>query len=387
MAYWCRLYNSIDLVDSLDWKRVASGCGDPIFSDRRFIAAVEAGMHRGCAFRHLIVYDGRSAVACTSLTILTIDTVHILPAKLASILRRFPRTFSKLRNLNVLLCGLPVDAGQHCLALASRNPSRDILSTIDEAVCKSAEETRPDVIIYKDFGSDDLNWVGSLRERGYQQISLPVMNVFTASFRDFEQYRAALRSHYRYKINRSLRKLKASGLQITILTDPDKIVEFYTHEVHDLYYQVLAKAKVKFETLPIEFFHELAVRLKGDVHLVALLLGPRPVAFGWCLRAGRTYHLLYAGLDYELNADVDLYFNLMYAWLDCGLRSGASRIEVGQTADDFKARLGCHPRPLYGFAKGLGPFMSVLVRIGAAFLSLSEPEHPAYNVFKDDLVK
>ena len=43
--------------------------------------------------------------------------------------------------------------------------------------------------------------------------------------------------------------------------------------------------------------------------------------------------------------DVDLYFNLMYHQLDDALRLAPERILVGQTADVFKARLGCRPSP------------------------------------------
>jgi predicted N-acyltransferase len=385
MAYRCRLFDSIDLVDPVEWNRVAAACGDPIFSDHRFIAAVEAGMHRSCKFRHLIVYDGSGlAVACTSLTAMKIDTVDVSLPGWGSILRRFPGLFSRLRYFNVLLCGLPVSAGQHCLALTSRSKRRDIVLAIDDAACELARETQQDVIIYKDFGKDDLKWLQPLRNRGYQQVTMPSMHVFTPSFRDFEHYRAALRSHYRYKVNRSLRKLKEAGVQVAVLTNPEEIISFYTRDIHDLYYQVLDRAELKFETLTIEFFHELTVRLKGQIHLVVLSRGARAIAFGWCLKAGSTYHLLFAGLDYGLNAEVDLYFNLMYAWLDCGFRNDVSKIEVGQTANDFKARLGCSSEPLYGYAKGLGPFLSLFVRFGAAFLIPREPEPPAYCVFKNE---
>ena len=42
--------------------------------------------------------------------------------------------------------------------------------------------------------------------------------------------------------------------------------------------------------------------------------------------------MMYAGIDYPLNRDYDLYFNLMYAGFDRALRKGVKRIHVGQTA-------------------------------------------------------
>src|SRR5260370_41580830 len=92
--------------------------------------------------------------------------------------------------------------------------------------------------------------------------------------------------------------------------------------------------------------------------------------------------MLLAGLNYELNVELDLYFRLMYAWLDCALRKRVSKIEVGQTANVFKARLGCYSEPLFAFMKGLGPLRALIVRLGADLMVARPATVPARNVFK-----
>jgi hypothetical protein len=92
----------------------------------------------------------------------------------------------------------------------------------------------------------------------------------------------------------------------------------------------------------------------GPIHLIVLTRASKIVAFGWCLQGPNSYHMMYAGLDFALNDEMDLYFNLHYAALDRALRSGVSRIEFGVTADAFKARLGCYAEPLY-FHQGSWP--------------------------------
>ena len=64
------------------------------------------------------------------------------------------------------------------------------------------------------------------------------------------------------------------------------------------------------------------------------------------------YHAMYGGLDYHLNHEFDLYFNLIYAMLDRALAKRVSTIEVGLGGDAFKAKIGCYCEPLYVFAKG-----------------------------------
>jgi predicted N-acyltransferase len=167
--------------------------------------------------------------------------------------------------------------------------------------------------------------------------------------------------------------LQNRGVQLSVLTDPAEILRLYTPEVHSLYYQVVAKADLKLEVLPIEFFHQLVSRLKGKVDLCVIFKESEIFAFAWCLGDGSTYHLLYAGLDYQFNNDFDLYFNLVYACLDLALRKQASTIHVGQTANAFKARLGCYSEPKYAFAKGLGPMMFRVVHYGANLLVAQKP--------------
>ena len=57
----------------------------------------------------------------------------------------------------------------------------------------------------------------------------------------------------------------------------------YTPEVHALYYQMVAKAEVNIELLPIEFFRELTSPLNGKVELIAFSMDSRVIAIGWCL--------------------------------------------------------------------------------------------------------
>src|SRR6202000_1068948 len=121
--------------------------------------------------------------------------------------------------------------------------------------------------------------------------------------------------------------------------DPQQILAAYTPDVHGLYLNVAARAELKLEVLPIEFFQQLALRAHGEVELLTLAIARRIVALAWCLQAGPDYHVLYGGLDYQLNDDYELYFNLSLASLDHALRKRPARIYFGQTADAFKVRL------------------------------------------------
>jgi predicted N-acyltransferase len=224
--------------------------------------------------------------------------------------------------------------------------------------------------------------MNALLDFGYRRVATPPMHSFSARFQDFDDYCAGLRSNYRRQVMRSIEKFRQCQVHLTVLADAQQIVLLYTPEVHNLYYQVVDNADLRFERLSIDFFRQLASRLEGHVELILFSQGERIIGFVWGLEAASIYYLLYMGFDHELSADLDLYFNMVYAALAHALGKRVAKIQVGQAAGTFKARLGCHSEPLYMFIKGRGAFLSFFVRYGSHLLIAQEPAIPAFNVFK-----
>ena len=382
MAHSYRLFPSIDKVDLAAWEQVRSQAGASIIMDPSFLGAVESSMKQSCRFWYVVVYDDDTRpAACACLTGMTLDMADFSDKAMAWFIRHFPGSMLPLRNFNVLICGLPVSTAHNTLALATRQASPQILPLVDGVISELAATARAHAVVYREFRQDDLQWTKPLLGLGYQRITGPALYFFKPLFTDLEHYCAALKSHYRKQIRRSIRKLESAGVEIKVLTDAEQILKAYTPEVHDLYFQVRDRAGVKFEALTIDYLHELASRLGDKVNLILFSKGSRIIAFGWCLQTATTYYMLYAGLDYHFNDELDLYFNLHYAALDCALRKKVASIELGATGDVFKARLGCYSEPSYIFARGLGPVMSRVIRYGSGFLLPQTPAVPAFEVF------
>jgi hypothetical protein len=388
MSLTCRLYDSIRDVNLPDWQRILSECGGATFMDPRLIAAAEAGMGESCRFRHAIVYDAAGVpVACANLSAMSIDLAYLVDPVAAWVLGHLPRPLSGLRHLKVLFCGLPISAGQNNLALAPHAPSRQVLAALDAVMTQWANQWGARAIVYKEFRKRDLEAMHALEGLGYRCIATPPMHLFPPRFPDFAHYRAALKSHYRKQIGHSQDKFQRGNIEIAILTDPADIRRVYTRDVHALYESVVDRSDMRLERLSLDFFLELSTRLQGNVELIVFSRQSRIVVIGWCLEANAVYHMLFMGIDYELNAEFDLYFNLIYAVLDRALRKGVGEIRVGQAADAFKAKLGCRPEPLYMYMKGLGPVLRSVVRYGSGFLVALPPAPPPFTVFRNDVVQ
>jgi predicted N-acyltransferase len=382
-AYTCRVFDTIDDVDLDIWRSVCAESGASIFMDPRFIAAVETGMKETCRFRYVVVeaQDGRPA-ACACLTETTIDLLDFTDPRVAWVIRRGPKILSRFRQLKVLFCSLPGSPGERSIAFAAAGDHSESLAALDAEMQRLAAQSGMDAVIYKEFSESDLPAMDPLLDRGYRRIEIPAMHGLEPSFKSFADYCAALRARYRMQITRSTKKLKNSGIEAVILTDPGEILRVYTPEVHAMYCSMVAKSDLKVETLSIDYYRELTKRLAGQVDLVVLRKDSRIVGFGWCMRDPLAYHMMYAGIDYDLNADFDLYFNLMFAGFDRALRSGLPKINVGQTATVFKSRMGCYSEPRYVYVKGIGRLMSALFYYGARFLVVQKPSSPPSDIFK-----
>jgi predicted N-acyltransferase len=382
-AYSYRIFESIAQVDAAAWQRLRSACDASFAMDLRFLAAVEASMKEGERFWYIVVYDDKGApAACATVSAMTVDLVGFADPALARIVRWTPLNFSRLRRAKLLIGGLPIGTGQHTLALARPAAGAEILPMLDQVICKIAAEIKADAILYKEFAQGDLAWTAPLLDRGYLRLLTPPSYSLRPKFDDFAQYCAALRGHYRGQITRSRSKLTGAGLDILVLSDPQRICEAYTPEVHALYHQMADRAALKMEVLPLELLHQLALRLDGQIELIAIRKDGRIVAFASCLHAQSAYYTMYAGLDYRLNGEFDLYFNLIYALLEQGMRKRVGTIVFGMGSDAVKSRIGCDPEPLYVFVKGCGPLMSFMVRAAGRFLIAPEAATPRHRIFK-----
>jgi predicted N-acyltransferase len=383
MLYVPRVFNSVNEIERAQWEYVCSACGSPSFMDLRFVAAVEAALKPRCRFWYVILYeDGVRPVACAGLTAMKIDLTDFGDPRVRQILKHGPRFLSRFGNMSVLFCSLPGSPGDRSIAILPSAESAEILAVLDRLMVRFATDAGLDAIIFKEFAPTELECMDSLSDLGYRRIEIPPMHLLDPSFGDFSQYCGALRKKYRQSIGRSTRKLATTGIVSRVLTDPTEILEKYTPEIHEMYCEVVRRSDLKIEILPIEYYQQLVLHMHGQIELVALIKDSQILAFGWCLCDGTVYHMMYGGFDYQLNSEYDLYFNMVYACFDRAFQKRVKWIHVGQTATDFKARMGCYSEARYVYAKGLGLLMSALFRWGSNLLVIKMPARSPARIFK-----
>ncbi len=112
-------------------------------------------------------------------------------------------------------------------------------------------------------------------------------------------------------------------MRVVELYGRDGVADLYTDAVHKLYKAVADRSDVQFEQLPPEFPRELARRMPDNTVFTLIYRGQEIVGFSLSLVSETTFHGMVLGVDYEVNAEAEVYFNLLYQSIDSALRHGA----------------------------------------------------------------
>ncbi|RWX46666.1 Acetyltransferase (GNAT) domain-containing protein [Candidatus Electrothrix aarhusensis] len=181
---------------------------------------------------------------------------------------------------------------------------------------------------------------------------------------DFSAYLGRMRSHYRYKIRASLKRFQ--GVKTSVLKDNSE----FDSKLYKLYEQVYQRSDFKLEKLDISFFQQFPATISvfsvGDK-----LLGFTQTMFS--NQGDQEQIFLFGGLDYNLNEQFHTYINMLLHVIRSGMEQGSERVNLGQTAEDVKTKLGCtlHRRLLY--ARHSNSLVHFFIHRGISLLSYTAP--------------
>ncbi len=204
-----------------------------------------------------------------------------------------------------------------------------MLAILDRLICEFAREERARFIIFKEFNADGARDLKGLESLGYRQADSYPMNYAVSDYRDFDDYLARIRSKKRRMLRGSLRKFAKGNFRVVTLTGREGAADHYTDRVHRLYEAVLSRSPVQFEYLPAEFLRELARRLPDNTSFTYVYRGDEVVAYAASVFSETTFHGVVLGIDYDLNREYELYFNVLFKALDVAFRRGVAGNPAG----------------------------------------------------------
>jgi hypothetical protein len=183
--------------------------------------------------------------------------------------------------------------------------------------------------------------------------------IFANPFLSWEEYLKSLRSHYR----RRLAVIEKTAEKIKIRTSPCR--DTFTNDSYAMYEAVYQRSQGKLEKLSPEFF----CNLPPEFNLTTYALGDK--VLGWTISVvddqGRFYFFL-GGQDYS-HDPINIYLVKVMTILQQGIVSGATHIDLGQSAEIPKMRFGGRIQNKYMTAYHSNPVVRTLIGMGNGLLS------------------
>ena len=188
------------------------------------------------------------------------------------------------------------------------------------------------------------------------------------SWNSFNVYLDAMRSHYRYRVKRALEK----GLNFKIRRIANSA---FDDSLYKLYLNVFNRSDYKLEKLNIDFFK----KFPADIDLFEL--NDEPAGFVQTLKNNEELMFMFGGMDYSRLHEYDLYLNMLLHIIRLGIEGGYSTIDLGQTAESVKCRLGCklYSKSLHAAHKN--SVADFIIKKFIHILSYKTPE-TGYRVFR-----
>lgn len=156
------------------------------------------------------------------------------------------------------------------------------------------------------------------------------------TFKSWEEYLVHFRSDYRRRLQKITKP--GSGTEL-IKTD----CSVFDEEMYRQYLQVYSKSTAKLEKLNFSFFKNLP----PEFQLVTCRKNGKTIGWNIILKSDRSLFFFLGGIDYQQNAENQTYLKLLTNMVAEGIAQGVEFIDLGQTAEIPKIRLGGQPQTKY----------------------------------------
>lgn len=186
--------------------------------------------------------------------------------------------------------------------------------------------------------------------------TLPTV-VLSNHFADWQDYTNSLRSSYRRRIKKI--NQPEDGLRFE-----KKHCSEFTETMYQQYIEVYKRSSGKLEKLSCDFFKHLP----ADFTLTVCYKNREVIGWNIALADRNIYYFFLGGIDYKLNKTYHTYLRLLSTIIRDGIEIKSDFIELGQTAEIPKMRMGGKPNPLYMQAHHSNYFFNKLVKLSGTLL-------------------
>ena len=336
------LADRVDFLNPAHWDALAA---QTVFLSRDYLRVLERHAPANLEPRYAMAFADGEPVAA-----LLLQRVSVGGAQLRKPDGRKLDPMAGLKE-HLLVCGNLLVWGARSMALAPHADESQLWHAVCEAIYRLRRadklDGQSDFALIKDLGMPSQSAPPALRLLGYRSVDTEpdMVLALRPEWRSWDDYLASMTSGYRSAAKKLLKDCAGAGLTLRLATAEEMATR--ADELHALYGQVHQAQGLRLATLSPDYLPAMAAALGERFRCrVAEHADGRWLGFVTSVNDGDTTLGYYIGYDRAANAEAPIYLSLLQSTVQDAIAFGSTRLSLGRTALEPKAKMGCKPEPL-----------------------------------------
>ena len=369
-----KIFHSLGDVPPSDWDNLCA-LGS-VAMTRPFWQLIERAGLNDFAYRYVIVYEGASPVAIAAVYTVTTDIAIFAPPFIRRALDGVRNLFPNFLKWKMLECGTPITINSPPYIRAATVSDAAVIHALNREFRDLAKRERCLIIVVRDFEPDAQSLRGHFRRLGYHWTGSLPNTYMDIRWRTPQQYQAAMRSYYRSKLNKHLKRNVEAGVRHELVDDFAPLADTLCAQWMEVHTHA---SEFQREVLTPTFYRELAAHM--GVLAKVLLFYRRDVLVGHALLLMDAEMLRWLYVGREIAQNDSLYIYVAEKVVEAAILLGAKRLEMGLTTYPIKQDLGADVVPIKLAIRASWGVINPFVGLGYAMLNKVPNPRPR-QVFK-----
>lgn len=321
-----------------------------------YLEALESARPADMEFRYVLISAEEKTVAAAYLQLVNYSDQNF-SGHASWLLLAALKLFFRLKKVRLLFCGNLFRVDFPCLHYQKAEIKlKNVLDILDQV--RAVEKCQLLMLKEKVADDEEQEELFSHGFRCYEEDFTMAIQL-TDSWKTFDDYRDSLKKKYRQR----LRKIRKAKEKIVVKQLSPEEVKENIERIRELFVQTAEKQFLKMGIIDEKYFLVMQNALGADFFINGYFSGQRLVSFASHIVSGEMLEVHYIGIDYAGNQEYSLYFNILYDGLEKAIGMRKKVLELGRTAREAKASLGCEPMPSHDYLYVANPFVNFLIRL------------------------
>ncbi len=275
---------------------------------------------------------------------------------LREIVNYLPETLHSDKRITI--CGNIFLSGNYGLFIKEDFNKAQIYQTLPSILERNYDKDQHGILFLKDFTVDEKNKLSTIEKQHFHPFEVEPNMLLELGYTDFENYKNALKSKYRVKLNKA--DSQSSDIKNRIFTSTEILQ--YAKELQSLYVEVVDNAPFNATLLDIRVYAELQERFCENFNFITYWKSDHLIGFATSFVVQGRLETHFIGMDYSLNKEHSLYPRMLNDYIRLGLEKGVDIVNFGRTASEMKSTVGAEPQFLHCYLKHTNPIVNIVLK-------------------------